>query len=184
MSIWLPQASHCTTRISLFSRKASLRNLSIAASSDSIIRRIPASRVLPYHYSHYHFPTSYVQSSFAGSSRTYATPSPPNEVSQTPTKVESSSSSSNVPANPVKPLGTRIWEKVKHEAAHYWHGSKLLVSEIRISMRLVSQLLKGKTLTRREKRQVRLVSAGINLSTAYPTNLSCSCEEQQQISYG
>ncbi|KAG8832456.1 hypothetical protein FRC18_005021 [Serendipita sp. 400] len=48
-----------------------------------------------------------------------------------------------------------MWAKVKHEAAHYWHGSKLLVSEIRVSSRLVFALLKGKTLTRREKRQLR-----------------------------
>ncbi|PVG04085.1 LETM1-domain-containing protein [Serendipita vermifera] len=48
-----------------------------------------------------------------------------------------------------------MWAKVKHEAAHYWHGSKLLVSEMRISLRLVFALLQGKTLTRREKRQLR-----------------------------
>jgi LETM1 and EF-hand domain-containing protein 1, mitochondrial len=51
-----------------------------------------------------------------------------------------------------------MWAKVKHEAAHYWHGSKLLVSEMRISLRLVFSLLQGKTLTRREKRQVRALS--------------------------
>ncbi|KAI6039967.1 MRS7 family protein [Pisolithus marmoratus] len=29
------------------------------------------------------------------------------------------------------PLLTRAWKKVKHEAQHYWHGTKLLVSELK-----------------------------------------------------
>lgn len=53
-----------------------------------------------------------------------------------------------------KGLSTRIWSKVKHEAAHYWHGTKLLVSEVRISARLQWKILHGETLTRRERRQV------------------------------
>jgi hypothetical protein len=52
------------------------------------------------------------------------------------------------------PLMTRVWKKVKHEAAHYWHGSKLLVSEVRISGRLQWKILHGESLTRRERRQV------------------------------
>lgn len=48
-----------------------------------------------------------------------------------------------------------IWKKVKHEAAHYWHGSKLLVSEVRISARLQWKILHGEILTRRERRQLR-----------------------------
>jgi LETM1 and EF-hand domain-containing protein 1, mitochondrial len=52
------------------------------------------------------------------------------------------------------PLATRVWKKVKHEAQHYWHGSKLLVSEVRISARLQWKLLHGASLTRRERRQV------------------------------
>ncbi|TFK46435.1 LETM1-domain-containing protein [Heliocybe sulcata] len=54
-----------------------------------------------------------------------------------------------------EPLGTRVWKKVKHEAQHYWHGSKLLVSEVRISARLQWKVLHGETLTRRERRQLR-----------------------------
>jgi LETM1 and EF-hand domain-containing protein 1 len=50
---------------------------------------------------------------------------------------------------------TRVWKKVKHEAAHYWHGSKLLVSEVRISARLQWKILHGESLTRRERRQLR-----------------------------
>ena len=52
------------------------------------------------------------------------------------------------------PLATRVWKKVKHEAQHYWHGSKLLVREVRISARLQWKLLHGESLTRRERRQV------------------------------
>lgn len=52
------------------------------------------------------------------------------------------------------PLSTRVWKKVKHEVQHYWHGSKLLVSEVRISARLQWKLLHGESLTRRERRQV------------------------------
>ena len=55
------------------------------------------------------------------------------------------------------PLMTRAWKKVKHEAAHYWNGTKLLVSEVRISSRLQWKILQGETLTRRERRQVRFI---------------------------
>ncbi|KAF8121936.1 LETM1-like protein-domain-containing protein [Boletus edulis] len=48
----------------------------------------------------------------------------------------------------------RAWKKVKHEAQHYWHGSKLLVSEVRISARLQWKILHRESLTRRERRQV------------------------------
>lgn len=48
----------------------------------------------------------------------------------------------------------RIWGTVKKEALHYWHGTKLLGKEIRISARIQGRLLAGKKLTRRERRQV------------------------------
>lgn len=53
-----------------------------------------------------------------------------------------------------KPLATRAWIKIKEEAAHYWHGTKLLAKEVRISARLLRRLLLGHSLTRREHRQV------------------------------
>jgi len=52
-----------------------------------------------------------------------------------------------------QPVLSRAWKKVKHEAQHYWHGTKLLVSEVRISSRLQWKILHGDTLTRRERRQ-------------------------------
>lgn len=52
----------------------------------------------------------------------------------------------------------RIWAGIKKEAQHYWHGTKLLGKEIRISARIQGRLLAGKKLTRRERRQVRKTS--------------------------
>lgn len=57
--------------------------------------------------------------------------------------------------------GSRTWEKVKKEAAHYWHGTKLLGQEIKISAKLQYKVLQGGTLTRRERRQVRSPSSEI-----------------------
>ncbi|KAK2466966.1 hypothetical protein APHAL10511_001224 [Amanita phalloides] len=64
-------------------------------------------------------------------------------------------SSSPLPDTVKAPLTTRVWKKVKHEAQHYWHGTKLLVSEVRISSKLQWKILQGESLTRRERRQLR-----------------------------
>lgn len=68
----------------------------------------------------------------------------PGGLSSAPTKV----------AEPRQPFLTRAWAKIKHEVNHYWDGTKLLGAEIKISWRLLRRLLKGKQLTRRERRQV------------------------------
>lgn len=47
-----------------------------------------------------------------------------------------------------------MWQKVKAEAVHYWHGTKLLGLEVRISSRLTWKMLQGTKLSRRENRQV------------------------------
>jgi LETM1 and EF-hand domain-containing protein 1 len=57
-------------------------------------------------------------------------------------------------AKAADPVLTRVWNKVKHEAQHYWQGTKLLAKEVRISARLQRKVLQGETLTRRERRQV------------------------------
>lgn len=62
---------------------------------------------------------------------------------------------------PKGPLATRVWAKVKEEALHYWHGSKLLGKEVRISSRLLRRLMLGYSLTRREKRQLRRTFADL-----------------------
>ncbi|KAK0523133.1 LETM1 domain-containing protein ylh47 [Tilletia horrida] len=56
---------------------------------------------------------------------------------------------------PKPSLPVRIWHKVKEEAQHYWHGSKLLAKEVSISARLLRRLMLGYNLTRREHRQLR-----------------------------
>ncbi|KAI0306805.1 LETM1-like protein-domain-containing protein [Multifurca ochricompacta] len=79
------------------------------------------------------------------------------QSTQTTTDPSSSPPSPPAPKNIKKtePLLSRAWKKVKHEAQHYWHGSKLLAKEVRISARLQRKILQGETLTRRERRQLR-----------------------------
>ena len=48
-----------------------------------------------------------------------------------------------------------IWQKVKKEVLHYWDGTKLLATEVRISSRLALKMAAGYELTRRETRQLR-----------------------------
>lgn len=65
------------------------------------------------------------------------------------------------PANTaVKPKKT-LWQKVKDEAVHYWHGTQLLGLEIRISSKLTWKLLNGGKLTRREHRQLRRTTSDL-----------------------
>lgn len=46
----------------------------------------------------------------------------------------------------------KLWDKVKHEALHYYHGFRLLFIDINISRKLLWRVLNGKTLSRREHR--------------------------------
>ncbi|KAF4310433.1 LETM1-like protein [Botryosphaeria dothidea] len=48
-----------------------------------------------------------------------------------------------------------LWQKVKKEANHYWDGTKLLATEVRISSKLALKMAAGYELTRRENRQLR-----------------------------
>lgn len=47
-----------------------------------------------------------------------------------------------------------IMIRLKEGIQHYWHGSKLLAYETKISSKLIYKLMKGETLIRREKRQL------------------------------
>lgn len=60
-----------------------------------------------------------------------------------------------------QPLLKRAWIKVKEEAAHYWHGTKLLAKEVSISSRLLRRLMMGYGLTRREHRQLKRTTADL-----------------------
>lgn len=46
-----------------------------------------------------------------------------------------------------------LWQRVKHEAVHYYNGFKLLYLEMKIAARLLWQVMNGKMLSRRERRQ-------------------------------
>ena len=48
-----------------------------------------------------------------------------------------------------------IWDKVKHEAQHYWNGTKLLGYEMKVSTKLIIKLIAGYGLTRRESQQLQ-----------------------------
>ncbi|KAK6499009.1 LETM1 domain-containing protein mdm28, mitochondrial [Arthrobotrys musiformis] len=48
-----------------------------------------------------------------------------------------------------------LWQKVKKEANHYWDGTKLLGTEIKISTKLVVKMAAGYELSRREHRQLQ-----------------------------
>jgi LETM1 and EF-hand domain-containing protein 1 len=48
-----------------------------------------------------------------------------------------------------------VWQKVKKEAQHYWDGTKLLATEVKISWRLALKMAAGYELTRREHRQLQ-----------------------------
>ena len=56
-----------------------------------------------------------------------------------------------------------IWQRVKHEAVHYYNGFKLLYLEAKIAARLLWQVMNGKMLTRRERRQ----ASNVNTSTFF-----------------
>lgn len=56
-----------------------------------------------------------------------------------------------------------LGQKVKKEVQHYWDGTKLLATEMRISSRLALKMARGYELTRREHRQV-----GYFVPTTFP----------------
>ena len=47
-----------------------------------------------------------------------------------------------------------IGQKIMKEVHHYWDGTKLLATEIKISVRLAVKMAAGYELSRREHRQV------------------------------
>lgn len=47
-----------------------------------------------------------------------------------------------------------IGQKIKKEVQHYWDGTKLLATEVKISSRLALKMAAGYELSRREHRQV------------------------------
>lgn len=69
------------------------------------------------------------------------------------TAKEKTEESKAIAKKEAKPKET-IWQKVKHEAQHYWDGTKLLATEVKISSRLALKMAAGYELSRRENRQL------------------------------
>lgn len=54
-----------------------------------------------------------------------------------------------------EPPKLSLWGKVKREAHHYWDGTKLLATEVKISTKLAVKMAAGYELSRRENRQLQ-----------------------------
>jgi LETM1 and EF-hand domain-containing protein 1 len=50
---------------------------------------------------------------------------------------------------------------IRHTLQHYWVGTKLLGTDVKIAWRIIRQVLNGKTLTRRERRQLVRTTADV-----------------------
>ncbi len=48
----------------------------------------------------------------------------------------------------------QTWQSIKDEAHHYWVGSKLLWSEIKVTKQILQRVVQGHELTRRERNQL------------------------------
>lgn len=97
--------------------------------------------------------TPFVVSAAGGAARWNS--SGPSKESKNPAEV-----AAPVPVK-INPKKMTIWEKVKHEAKHYWDGTKLLGLEIKISSRLLLKMTAGYELTRREYRQLQRTTADV-----------------------
>ncbi len=49
----------------------------------------------------------------------------------------------------------RWWDVAKHEARHYWNGTKLLYLQTSVSVGIVKELLRGQHISRRERRHLK-----------------------------
>ncbi|KFM25310.1 LETM1 and EF-hand domain-containing protein 1, mitochondrial [Auxenochlorella protothecoides] len=66
-----------------------------------------------------------------------------------------------LPGEEKRAAALRGWQVVKREAKHYWIGTKLLGADVRIASRLCLRVLRGRTLTRRERTQLTRTTADI-----------------------
>ena len=80
-------------------------------------------------------------------------------------KLESSAATTAPPAAKAQPTPTptpqtavvkkSIGQKIVAELKHYYHGFRLLFIDVRVCFRYVWRILNGRSLTRRERRQVK-----------------------------
>ena len=69
---------------------------------------------------------------------------------------ESKTEPTAVAAKKDEPKKLTLGQKIKKEVAHYWDGTKLLATEVKISSRLALKMAGGYELSRRENRQVSI----------------------------
>ncbi|EDW00664.1 mitochondrial proton/calcium exchanger protein [Drosophila grimshawi] len=75
----------------------------------------------------------------------------------TSTGSELTETSSKALVKPKKPLQQRIWDEI----VHYYHGFRLLFIDTAISSKLLWSVLNGKTLTRRENKQLQRTTSDL-----------------------
>lgn len=71
-----------------------------------------------------------------------------------PTKAVANENAKNVAEEKKETKKLTIGQKIKKEVQHYWDGTKLLATEVKISSRLALKMAGGYELSRREHRQV------------------------------
>jgi LETM1-like protein len=74
-----------------------------------------------------------------------------------------------------------IGQKIKKEIQHYWDGTKLLATEVRISSKLALKMAAGYELSRRENRQVSIIISACLFLPISDLNLSNSSNVQHKI---
>ena len=81
--------------------------------------------------------------------------SPSDESNSTLSETIRSLTLQGLPEKPLKSISkTPITARIRDGIQHYWHGSKLLAYETKISAKLIFKLIRGESLIRREKRQL------------------------------
>ena len=68
---------------------------------------------------------------------------------------EKSATAAKTVANKKEEKKMTIGQRIKHELDHYWSGTKLLATEVRISSKLALKMAAGYELSRRENRQLQ-----------------------------
>jgi LETM1 and EF-hand domain-containing protein 1 len=71
-----------------------------------------------------------------------------------PTKAAAVENAKNLAEEKKETKKLTIGQKIKKEVQHYWDGTKLLATEVKISSRLALKMAGGYELSRREHRQV------------------------------
>ncbi|EPT06251.1 hypothetical protein FOMPIDRAFT_1110190 [Fomitopsis schrenkii] len=143
MSVWLPKSSPAllARAASRHNQQVTLRVLAVVSRGTQLPLTPLATSALSRRYESTRPPSNNVRNASSSATEPSPEPKPTLPTPKQPTEEA--------------PLATRVWKKVKHEAQHYWHGSKLLGAEVRISSRLVWKILHGDALTRRERRQLK-----------------------------